>query len=190
MWKHIKNLVFISNLCVCLKNCVYLTRCEPVKLLSLATNATFVSLDFSVQRLDLFYFLVAPACPAKLSTFEWIAKRYKQKYKHIYQTTLNYFNAKVGWAGATKSSRLAGFESRLGHTENWKNKTCALFSFVLDVDGWVQGKETVHARCCYWLATSAAFLRKQPRGSRRKQSEMGAAHSWHSRRGGGTKNRV
>ena len=35
---------------------------------------------------------------------------------------------------------------------------CGLFSLVLGVHRWVQG--TVHARCCHWLATSAAFTAK------------------------------
>ena len=44
-------------------------------------------------------------------------------------------------------------------------------------------KRTVHARCCRWLPSAQHSLRKQPRGPRHKQAEMGSAdHSWHSRR--------
>jgi len=91
--------------------------------------------------------------------------------------------AAIGWACANKAGRLgSGSIPGSGHSEDLKFGICGLSSFVIGINGWVQG--TVHARRCHWLATSAAFTAKAaPWPTRCKQRQMGAAdHSWLSER--------
>jgi len=64
-----------------------------------------------------------------------------------------------------------------------KNGTCGLSNLVLGIDGWVQRE---------WFTRAAAIgsppvqhsLRKETRGPRRKQAEMGAAQTSRDTKGG------
>jgi len=84
----------------------------------------------------------------------------------------------VGWTRATKAGRLCLIPDRLV-PKTWKTVLAAcLSSFALGVDGWVQGRSLFS---CSRAPPVQHSLWKGPRGPRRKQTVVGAAHpSWHS----------
>jgi len=77
----------------------------------------------------------------------------------------NYWVRRTGWK-----------EKPSGHTKDLINGTCGLSSLVLRVD-WC--RETVHARWCNWLATSAASTAKAAAWPT-AQADFGADYSQHS----------
>jgi len=61
--------------------------------------------------------------------------------------------------------------------QDLKNSACGLSNLVLEVDGWVQENGSVHTGCCSRPAPPVKHsLRKQVRGPRRKQEDMGVAN--------------
>lgn len=60
-------------------------------------------------------------------------------------------NGLVSWAHATKTSRLVSIPGRV-ISKTWKLVyNSSMSSFVLSIDGWVQG--TFHLCCYHWLTT-------------------------------------
>jgi len=94
----------------------------------------------------------------------------------------NRLSSTVSSACVTKDGWLDSVHSRVIPNWDLKNDSYGLSSLVLGVDGWVQGNgsSTRHQRAAIDSPPAQHSLRKQPRGARRKQAEMGAVdHSCH-----------